>query len=89
MGSVISADGKNFDVTVPVLIIGAGACGCTAALAAHEQGVEVMILAAIEPPGALTCRGDVVLGCGAIPKGFEQQDLSLGRHPARMFSTAV
>ena len=50
MGSVISAEDKKFDVTVPVLIIGAGACGCTAALAAHEKGVEVMILESDDKP---------------------------------------
>ena len=64
MGSVISADDKDFDGSVPVLIIGAGACGCTAALAAHEQGVEVMILERDEKP-----RGNTSLSGGQIPAG--------------------
>ena len=32
---VLGADDRAFEVSVPVLIIGAGACGCTAALAAN------------------------------------------------------
>jgi fumarate reductase flavoprotein subunit len=64
MGSVISAEGRKFDVTVPVLIIGAGACGCSAALAAHEKGVEVMILERDDKP-----RGNTSLSGGQIPAG--------------------
>ena len=42
MGCVLPAEGKDFEFSVPVLVIGAGACGCTAALAAHERGAEVV-----------------------------------------------
>ena len=73
MGSVISADGKNFDVTIPVLIIGAGACGCTAALAAHEQGVEVMILERDDKP-----RGNTSLSGGQIPAGGSKMQEAAG-----------
>lgn len=34
----------SFDVHIPVLIIGAGACGLTAALKAHDMGADVVVL---------------------------------------------
>ncbi len=61
MGIIRSAP-PAFEVTVPVLVIGAGACGCTAALAAHEAGVGVMILERDETP-----RGNTSLSGGQIP----------------------
>lgn len=42
--SVIRDAGREFDYTVPVVIIGAGACGFTAALAVRDAGAEVLIL---------------------------------------------
>ena len=59
---VLDAAGTAFDVTVPVLIVGAGACGCTAALAAHERGAEVVILERDATP-----RGNTSLSGGQIP----------------------
>ncbi len=38
------AAGRNFEVSVPVLVAGAGACGLTAALAASDAGAEVLVL---------------------------------------------
>lgn len=34
----------TFEFTVPVIIIGAGACGCVAALAAHDAGAGVLLV---------------------------------------------
>lgn len=34
----------QFEFTVPVLVIGAGACGCIAALAAHDAGARVLLI---------------------------------------------
>ena len=34
----------HFEFRVPVLVVGAGACGLTAALAAHDEGREVLVL---------------------------------------------
>ena len=34
----------RFSAHVPVLVVGGGGCGLTAALAAHEQGAEVLVL---------------------------------------------
>lgn len=59
---VLPAEGTRFDVSVPLLIVGAGACGCTAALAAHERGAEVMLLERDETP-----RGNTALSGGQIP----------------------
>ena len=64
MSNVLSAKGKKFDFSVPVLVIGAGACGCTAALAAHESGAEVMILERSQTPS-----GNTSLSGGQIPAG--------------------
>jgi fumarate reductase flavoprotein subunit len=52
----------RFDVSVPVLIVGAGACGGTAALAAHERGAGVMLLERDAVP-----RGNTALSGGQIP----------------------
>lgn len=60
--SILKSGDANFDLTVPVVVIGAGACGCTAALAAHERGVEVMILERDDTP-----RGNTSLSGGQIP----------------------
>jgi len=59
---VLLAEGTRFEVSVPVLIVGAGACGCTAALAAREGGAEAMVLERDETP-----RGNTALSGGQIP----------------------
>lgn len=42
--SIIREQSPEFDFSVPVAVVGAGACGLTAALAARDQGVEVLVL---------------------------------------------
>lgn len=59
---VLPVEGARFEVSVPVLIVGAGACGCTAALAAHERGVAAMLLERDQAP-----RGNTALSGGQIP----------------------
>src|SRR5260221_5721069 len=56
------ARGIRFPVTVPVLVIGAGACGLTAALAARDAGAEVLVLERDRVP-----RGSTALSSGFIP----------------------
>jgi fumarate reductase flavoprotein subunit len=56
-----AADAR-FAASVPVLIIGAGACGLTAALAAHDAGAEVMVLERDRTPS-----GSTALSSGFIP----------------------
>lgn len=40
----------SFEFTVPVLVIGGGACGCIAALAARDAGAEVLLVEQDERP---------------------------------------
>jgi fumarate reductase flavoprotein subunit len=40
----ILAPPRSFSATVPVIVAGAGACGLTAALAARDSGVDVLVL---------------------------------------------
>ncbi|MEP2983700.1 MAG: FAD-dependent oxidoreductase [Sulfitobacter sp.] len=51
-----------FDLTVETLIIGAGACGMVAALAAHEDGQNVLLVEAAPVPS-----GSTALSAGLIP----------------------
>ncbi len=60
--SVRPADGIEFDATVPVLVIGAGACGLTAALAARSAGAEVVVAERDPLP-----QGNTALSAGLIP----------------------
>ena len=60
--SIKPADGVDFPVTVPVMVIGAGACGLTAALAARDAGAEALVLERDRMP-----RGSTALSSGFIP----------------------
>lgn len=60
--AVLQAEGVTFDFEVPVVVIGAGACGLVAALAAHDAGQEVMVLERDESP-----TGSTSLSAGLIP----------------------
>jgi len=57
----ISFDG-NFEVEVPLLIVGAGAAGLCAALAATEAGIEVLVIERDAVPA-----GSTALSAGLIP----------------------
>ena len=56
------SQGNQAEVEVDVLIVGAGACGCCAALAAHEAGAQVLILERDATP-----TGSTSLSGGQIP----------------------
>lgn len=58
---VLSAPPDAFEYSVDVLIIGAGACGLTAALAAAEQGASTLILERDATPA-----GSTAMSYGAI-----------------------
>jgi fumarate reductase flavoprotein subunit len=60
--SIRPAHDARPDVTVPVLVIGAGACGLTAALAAVDAGAEVLVLERDPRP-----TGSTSLSAGLIP----------------------
>lgn len=60
--SVLPAEGVAFETHVPVAVIGAGACGLIAALAAHDRGAEVVIFERDASPS-----GSTALSSGLIP----------------------
>src|SRR5215471_21576434 len=47
---------------IDVLVIGAGACGLAAAIAAHDAGAEVAIIEKLDRPG-----GNSALSTGSVP----------------------
>jgi flavocytochrome c len=63
----------NFEYSVPVVVIGAGACGLTAALAAKERGVEVLVLERDAKPS-----GSTALSTGLIPAAGTRFQKALG-----------
>jgi fumarate reductase flavoprotein subunit len=60
--AVRPASEARFEYSVPVLLIGAGACGLTAALSARETGAEVLVLERDPRPS-----GSTSLSAGLIP----------------------
>src|SRR5947209_9291234 len=60
--SIQDSEDAEFDSEVPVLIIGAGAAGLCAALAASEAGIEPVLIARDAVPG-----GSTALSAGLIP----------------------
>lgn len=59
---VLPATEAKFDYEIPVVVIGAGACGLCAALAATEGGADVLVLERDERP-----TGSTALSTGMIP----------------------
>jgi len=62
MGTVAAATNEKFDTRVPLLIIGAGAAGLCAALAAKEAGVDPLVIERDAVPA-----GSTALSAGLIP----------------------
>ena len=60
--SILDHKVQAYDAEIPVLIVGAGACGMTAALAISEQDVEVLLLERDTKPS-----GSTSLSSGFIP----------------------
>ncbi|TFL18715.1 FAD-dependent oxidoreductase [Jannaschia formosa] len=69
-----------YDIEIPVLIVGAGACGMVAALAAQEAGAEVLVLEADPVPS-----GSTALSAGLIPAAGTrlQAEAGIEDDPAR------
>ena len=63
----------KFEYSVPVVVIGAGACGLTAALAAKEAGAEVLVLERDARPS-----GSTALSTGLIPAAGTRFQRALG-----------
>jgi flavocytochrome c len=62
MGTIAAAANEKIDTQVPLLIIGAGAAGLCAALAAKEAGVEPVVIERDAVPS-----GSTALSAGLIP----------------------
>ncbi len=62
MSRILPAAGVEFEFTVPVVVIGGGAAGMVAALAAHETGAGVLVLERDALP-----QGSTALSAGLIP----------------------
>ncbi len=60
--TVLSDAGVTFDGAFPVLVVGAGACGTVAALAARDAGADVLVLERDRAPS-----GSTALSSGMIP----------------------
>src|SRR5689334_9808839 len=79
MSSVAAADGK-FDTQVPLVIVGAGAAGLCAALAAKTAGIDAVIVERDDVPS-----GSTALSAGLIPAAGTrfQRDKDIDDSPAR------
>ena len=62
MSGVLPAKGVRFEAGTQVLIIGAGACGLTAALKARDAGAEVVVLERDPSPS-----GSTAMSSGFVP----------------------
>ena len=71
--SVKAPPADGFAVSAPLVIIGAGAAGLCAALAAHESGAEVIVLERDSVP-----RGSTALSAGLIPAAGTRFQRALG-----------
>jgi len=62
MSAVVAVDGEKFDNQVPLIIVGAGAAGLCAALAAKEGGIDAVVIERDDVPS-----GSTALSAGLIP----------------------
>jgi fumarate reductase flavoprotein subunit len=70
---VLFDDAKRFDLTVPVVIVGGGACGLTAALTAKDAGADVLVLERDRSPS-----GSTALSSGFIPAAYTRFQRAAG-----------
>ena len=90
MGIIRSAE-KIFDISVPVVVIGAGACGCSAALAANERRAGVLMIERDDSPtGSTSLSGGQIPAAGTklqkaagitdTPEDFAEEILEKAKH---------
>lgn len=83
---ILSPPPKSFSVTVPVLIVGGGACGLTAALAARGEGSEVLILEKDTIPRGTTSMSQGTM-CAAGTRA--QKDAGIEDSPEQFFEDVM
>lgn len=66
---------SDFDISVPVLIVGGGACGCIAALAAHDGGASPLLIEADARPMGSTGMSQGLI-CAAGTKAQAAQGIA-------------
>jgi fumarate reductase flavoprotein subunit len=71
--SILRADIPDFDFVIPVLVVGAGACGMSAALAASDGGAEVLVLERDASP-----LGSTSMSTGLIPASGTAEQAARG-----------
>jgi fumarate reductase flavoprotein subunit len=63
--SLLDGDGITLDLTVPVVIVGGGACGLVAALSARDAGARVVVLERDRlPQGSTALSSGMITACG-------------------------
>jgi fumarate reductase flavoprotein subunit len=68
--SILPAEGARFAAETDVAIVGAGACGLVAALAAKEGGAEVLVFERdAAPQGSTAMSSGMIMACGT---GFQR-----------------
>ncbi|MFT6301715.1 MAG: fumarate reductase flavoprotein subunit [Pseudomonadales bacterium] len=83
--SIAPSPSTGFDIQTGTLIIGAGACGLVAALAAHECGQEVLVIEADTLPA-----GSTALSAGLIPAAGTSLQINAGiQDSAELFATDI
>lgn len=78
--AVIDAEAQSFDLHVPIVVVGAGACGLTAALAVRDCGADVLIIERDSTP-----LGTTGMSTGLIPAAgtAEQAERGIDDSPAQ------
>ena len=74
MNTVVSAAGEKFVMQVPLLVIGAGAAGLCAALAAKESGLDALVVERNTVPSRIDGAVGWAHSCSGHPVSAGQGD---------------
>lgn len=77
--AVLQANEREFEVTIPVLVVGAGACGLCAGLAARDGGAEVLLIERDPSPIGTTGMSTGLIPAAGTP---EQRERGIEDSPA-------
>lgn len=73
MARVVQAQADGFEVSYPVVVVGAGGCGLSAALAVRDAGVEVLVIERDATP-----LGSTAMSTGMIPAAGTPEQAAQG-----------